>query len=316
VSQGSVGRPSLVPIAAPRAALADRVLDVGGRGPAADWTEDAMVRRRVAALVLDGALGVRAGRRLLTGPAALPAMTPFLPSLPTPRGPAARMARAALRYAACLPPIGPAALADRLYRYHTVPARPGVDLDLRFDPPASRSGWRLRTQAGDPWTTLDRGAARPGRWKLYLSPHPADLARFLDRLLPALARTAVLSIKVGATPATAYRPDRCMAYFADLEGLNGAVRVLAPVLEREPGLGVPFTASLGRSGVLSWGRDPLPAAGSAASWRASITAVLGHSIHVAVTRPAPDVDPVDYALLRLALEPIDPVRFTPDPADR
>ena len=77
--------------------------------------------------------------------------------------------------------------------------------------------------------------------------------------------------------------------------------------------GVPFTAGLDDSGLLSWGVDPPSAGrrpGPRESWRYRLTNQLASGI-VSAQSAATHVEPWEFALDRLSLDCVDPSTWTP-----
>lgn len=225
----------------------------------------------------------------------------------------------AIRTTAALPSADPKLLAWRLYAYGTVPRSPGFDLD--FGPGddclavlglTAQGGVRARlaedyeasTHPG--WLGFSRrGRAgdAPPALKLYASPRPEALATVFPALADGLARLEVRSFKVGRGVAGLLRPDKIVAYFDDLEHLRQTAGALARDLADCPAQGVPFTAELVGSGLLSWGMDPPPTPGGPpVSWRSWIAGRLAAAI-LAVRRRGED--PTEAVLARLADEGVE-----------
>jgi hypothetical protein len=101
------------------------------------------------------------------------------------------------------------------------------------------------------------------------------------------------------------RPDRLVAYFHDRDSLRFTAERLRTTLTGFPAQGVPFSAPLGRDGLLSWGADleHVLVFGSHArerSWRGWLTSRLATALVTAHQSAANN--PVAFALDRVALD--------------
>lgn len=241
----------------------------------------------------------------------------------------------------------PLALSFRLYGYNRLPLTPRwrrrlagrhqVEdfLGLTAGAPTRRAlerWWRQAAPAAG-WMSWH---ALPGRnaggrlgpdetgstYKLYLSPATEALPALLAPAAEALATSGANSFKVGSDAWGLLRPDKLVAHFPRFESLAAAAERLCSQLDGTPAQGVPFTAEIGGSGLLSWGIDP-PAGerstpgGGRESWRLWLThrlasALLDACAHAAGRDPlAPATEPWRLALERLGLEGIDTSTWTP-----
>jgi hypothetical protein len=184
-------------------------------------------------------------------------------------------------------------VAHRLYRYGTVPRGPAIERDFGpDDDPMAVLGMtiggrtrRLLEAAYDPtalpgWYSFAR-TGRPApisaACKLYVSPRPEALADAFPRIVHEIVECDVRSFKVGRGIEGLLRPDKIILYFDDRAHLEETGRLLERSLCGCPVQGVPFSAQLGVSGLLSSGVDP-PLAHGATSWRAWITTRLAASL--------------------------------------
>ncbi len=287
----------------------------------------------VGGLVLDGVLAVRDGSSWLTGADAYGTIIARA-CVVRPRGRIGRLTVAALRYGARLGTTDVGALASRLYRFNTIPVSPRWHrLDPGDDVVASwfeREG-RVATSAwvrdaevssGQAWLFWRSRRVRraPGRrlpvYKLYISPRGDALRRTLPLLREGLSETDAFALKVGAGVQGLLRPDKIVAYFPDRPSLLDAAGRLGPLLRHVRAQGVPFTAALLPSGLLSWGIDPPedrrpPGLERQASWRYWISVRAATALVAARGATRPRVPAWDFALARLALEGIDVRSFAP-----
>lgn len=308
-------------------------LETAGRVPS-ELAVDPRIRAR---LVLDGILEIGQGGSFVSGPAATPLLFGSVPRW-EPAGRLGRLTDAALDYGLGLHMENPLALAARLYRYHVEPLSPAwrrrlpdddaIDAFLalgRFGATArlvddaggsaatDRPLWRHWRAHGAP----DVGADRP-TYKLYVSPRIEHLPQALAAVTRLLAVDhRPFAVKVGRTLFGLLRPDKLVLYFASRDSLDQAAADVARSLDGVPAQGVPFTAAITADGLLSWGMDP-PAGESLvawhydASWRKWLVNKLAVALVVARAFPA-EVAPVTFAKARVALEGVDPARWTPDP---
>jgi hypothetical protein len=209
--------------------------------------------------------------------------------------PLALLTRRALEYGAALGLADPRELADRLYRYNSLP----LTASWRRRVPDERAAARLlgldrasgRAAVEDEyrsaiWQAWDAGTppVESAVYKLYLSPRPLETAGACRALRSRLGRRdGPFSVKVAADPASLLRPDRLVGYFASRDSLLRTARALAPGLGTLAPQGVPFTTPIGRSALLSWSADP-PAAVAASlaegerSWRGWVTMRLAEAL--------------------------------------
>jgi hypothetical protein len=213
-------------------------------------------------------------------------------------------------------------IAARLYAHHRIPAsarwrsqleRPadverflglGGSCPIEFRPIA---GWQC-------WTSPL--AADPGAYKLYVSPQPDALPQTVAAVVGA-ARYGARAMKIGGDMYGLLRPDKCVIYFATFESLADAAQRLDRALAGLPVHGVPFTATLGSSGLLSWGIDGLgPGLQTSLpmSWRQWVTLRIARAIAVAKRETSIDVDADavwSFILQRLALDGVDARTWSP-----
>jgi hypothetical protein len=288
-------------------------------------------------LVLDGVLEAHIDGQWVTGAAAGDHL------LPPPAGvdPASRLGRLsaeAARYGQALGACEPPVLSARMYFYNRIPASPlwrdriGSEADLaarvgltgpgrlaalvaarwhEVAPSARTVAWRAFRTA-----PARRAADRSTRpvVKLYLSPSVDDLPDAVAAALPVLADWNVSSFKIGRDAWGVLRPDKFVAYLPDLETLRVVAVELAAAVRGLCAHGVPFTAALDDTGLLSWGIDP-PAdrqlsTWQGTSWRRWICDCLAVALHVATV--APGRRPAwHFAFARLGLEGVDTGSWRP-----
>lgn len=284
---------------------------------------------RLAELVLDDVLQVRLADGFLSGPLAYEARGD-IPALPPPVDRLGRLSRAALDHAERLRLPHVDALTARLYRYHRVPlsgrwtrtypdraavldalgaARPTAGWDGPIEP-ATLPGWLC-------WARQEgRAVGRAGfPYKLYVSPHVADLPVVLPATVGALATSAASRFKIAASAAGLLRPDKIVVHLRNAAELAAVAVHLTAALAGIRPHGVPFTAELAGAGLLSWGGDPpaadAPAGDGSESWRYSVCRRLAEHLVAAQAAPLRRVRPAEYALVRLAADGVDVACFAP-----
>ena len=131
-----------------------------------------------------------------------------------------------------------------------------------------------------------------------------------------LTQSRVTAFKVAGHVVGLLRPDKLVAYFADLEGLQEAADDLRRMLKTCPSHGVPFTAGLDEGGLLSWGLDPIHAGQGfvwqeGESWRVWLTNQLAVALLQAKRSRSQALEPWQFALERLRLEGVDTDSWIP-----
>jgi hypothetical protein len=312
-------------VAGPGSPFPDKVVGPGGAalftrlqhpGQAPD-----VAAELVAGLVLDGVLEVRTDHGFLSGPAAHELL---LEPQPWPDGGdrLSRLSLAALAYAGRLPAAGAGALTARLYGFGRIPlsgrwTRAYPDREAILD--LLRRGGLARHWTGvtqPEWLSWRRRGAADGPhlpYKLYVSPHAAELAEALPAAVAALTASGASFFKVGPDAAGLLRPDKFVVYLRDAQELQAVARELARALAGIRPHGVPFSAELAGDGVLSWGGDPPRDAGppdaQAESWRLSVCRRLAE--HLTAAKAAGLASPAPYALSRLAMDGVRLPAFAP-----
>jgi hypothetical protein len=303
--------------------------------------QDEATRAGLARLVLDGVLEVRAGRAYVSG---LRALREVIVSRPAPeaRHPLNRLAHAALEYGARLPHQSGAELSARLYFFNRTPVTPELRRAIRGSRDALaylrldlddetgrllRRSWSTPTHTaaeGDWLMFLSRAALEPTSrsdftHKLYLSPVVDGLRATLHTTIAVLASYGAPPFKVGSDAYSLARPDKLVVYFTDRGQLLQCAAALRARLSPIAAQGVPFTAPLDETGLLSCGTDPpaesqLLRGRESDSWRTWLTDRLASSLLLAKRTPGSPDAVRDFALARLALDDVDTSTWTPTDA--
>ena len=295
----------------------------------------------IARLILDGVLEVRSDDEFVTGPAAAPLLVSERPTHLTTTTPA-RLSIAALRYANALRIDDPLALSARMYFYNRTPvgphwrrryADPGAIAAILGLDDAERAalrpaGWARATRMGrerEGWLQWRRVHA-PDRvgprtaltYKLYVSPRHESLRDVVNTTLPIVAASPATAFKIGSTEQQLCRPDKIVAYFDSRSALDDTASNLRTALRGAEAQGVPFTGAVTDDGLLSWGVDPPPAPQvmwrENESWRLWVTNRLAIALVSARRAPAAAIEPWEFAVVRLRLDGVDTVSWSPDPA--
>jgi len=145
------------------------------------------------------------------------------------------------------------------------------------------------------------GLTAPLPHKLYISPEPEFVPIIFPILVDTFGAMEVPSFKIGISSGALFRPDKLIAYFSNRDHLSIVAEELNASLNRIPAHGVPFTAPLDQSGLLSWGYDPGMGVGS---WRQLIAQTVGNAVALA---PFTTIDQTVYntkkALKRAGVDP-------------
>jgi hypothetical protein len=106
-------------------------------------------------------------------------------------------------------------------------------------------------------------------------------------------------LKLPRTVEATVRPDKIVLYTDSWDHTKRIANALADRLGHLDPQGVPFTASLGADGLISWAIDPRsPARRSFASWRIWITQMIAETVR-SLERRDTDQHDVDVILKRL-----------------
>lgn len=267
----------------------------------------------LARLVLDGVLRILWNGQFLSGSSAWIAL--FEGEHPQEKSHC--LASDALCYAQALRLKNPLQLSMRLYTYNSVPNT--HFWRKRF--PDSAAVIQFLGSPTKKHLTQNRGwlAWQAKRWqwhpdkplyKLYLSPQLVALQECWQSVLPVIIESQAVGLKIGADARGLLRPDKIVAHFENYRALMETADELRKALVGFPWQGVPFTAALDSSGLLSWGVD-LPSA-NCESWRSWLTYRLATAIIDASKTDLP-VEPWQYAIERLRLEGINTQDWTPTP---
>jgi hypothetical protein len=301
-----------------------------------DKTKD-NTNQAIAELVLDAVLELEHEGRFVSGPEAYPLIYPTHAAF-EPTGLLPRLSQAALEYGQALAIDDPVRLSSRLYFYNRIPLTPSWTRRLPTEEAVceflgvsaannlrrlQRNWSRVESPAAhNPWFEWRSRSNRPADnerrhgYKLYVSPQPEALPAAFSAVAEVLQDSSAHFFKVGRSATGLLRPDKLVVYFRDFEPLEQAARELAIRLSGCAAHGVPFTASLGDDGLLSWGVDPLPEKGALSwrgpeSWRLWVTNRLASALVSARKNITGTLQPWQFALERLRLENVDTITWAP-----
>jgi hypothetical protein len=153
-------------------------------------------------------------------------------------------------------------------------------------------------------------------YKLYVSPRPERIREAFEIVVRVLSDFSETPFKIGHNAAGLLRPDKLVAYFLDRETLDEVAALLARELAGCEAHGVPFSAGLDDSGLLSWGVDP-PDSDVALhwrgreSWRLWVAKRLGSAMAMARASRRSSVEPWQFALARARRHGIDTNTWAP-----
>ncbi|HYK04137.1 MAG TPA: hypothetical protein VE974_20465 [Thermoanaerobaculia bacterium] len=292
-----------------------------------DYAED------VIDLVLDGILEIESVDGFLSGADALPVVCPPIVT-PDPRDAVARLSLDALLHAQDLETADPQALTTALYLYNRIPMSTfwktrfpdgeAVRAHLGADRGALRAllecDWVHSVTTGwlnwSPKTRIPRNDDDV-TYKLYVSPRPERIREAFEVVVRVLAAFPGAQFKIGDSAVGLLRPDKLVTYFTSREQLGEAASVLRRELAGCEAHGIPFTAGLDDTGLLSWGVDP-PENDRALrwlhreSWRFWVVQRLGAAMSLAKhARSAGAVEPWRFALERARRQGVDVETWTP-----
>lgn len=236
--------------------------------------DDALLRDgEMIDLVLDGIFEIEHGAHFVSGADAFSVVCSPSADAP-PHDAAARLSREALLHAQDLVTADPSTLGDALYLYNRIPLTPfwrsrfssadailahiGADrgslralLEREWIAGAGGRGWlHWSSRASLPY---DADAVT---WKLYVSMRPERIRDAFEVVVRVLAGFPGVPFKIGDSAAGMLRPDKLVTYFRSREELAAAADVFRRELAGCEAQGVPFSAGLDDTGLLSWGVDP------------------------------------------------------------
>jgi hypothetical protein len=286
-------------------------------------------------LVLDGVLEIESGDDFVYGADALPILCDA-PEEPAAVDAVARLSRDALLYAQDLAGGDFVTQSMALYFYNRVPLSPFWR--KRFPDPEAvlahlgAEKGLLGTLVERHWVTSHVASGwisfsskidfRRGKddvtYKLYVSPRPERIREAFETVVRVLSDFPETPFKIGRDATGLLRPDKMVAYFVNRETLDEVAARLAQELAGCDAHGVPFTAGLDESGLLSWGIDP-PDSDVALhwrgreSWRLWVAKRLGAAMAMAMGRPSrrSSVEPWQFALARARRHGIDTNTWAP-----
>lgn len=256
-------------------------------------------------LVHDGVLQYERAGSFSSGPRAARAF--IEPICPATAGRSAKLSSDALHYAAWLQPLDVASTAFRLYAFNREPmalatraSLPDHNACLRVWGVAPGQPGRALLEASwiceralqtRPWSfwlprALSEGDRKDLGYKLYISAPRSAAAEALQLVAERGRQFGLCAFKIAADANGLHRSDKFVMYFVDRDALRRAAAILQPALAHIPGMGVPFTAGIAGTDILSWAMDPRGVAGAHQSWRGWITRRLASALAAGRARSA------------------------------
>jgi hypothetical protein len=298
---------------------------------------DGAVAAAAVDLVLDGILEIESEGGFVSGADALPLLAPP-PAVPEACGAVARLSRDALLHAQDLATSDAAELTSALYLYNRIPLSPfwrtrfagaaALLAHLGADRGALRTlldrGWYANDSLAG-WLSWTSKTKQPRRgsdvtYKLYISPRPERIVEAFEAVVRVLSDFPGTPFKIGNSASGVLRPDKLVAYFGTRELLDDAAAALARALTGCDAHGVPFSAALDESGLLSWAIDPpenertLRWLGND-SWRSWLAKRLGAALSIAKNAHGnAAVEPWRFAIERVRRHGVDVESWTPTAA--
>lgn len=297
---------------------------------------DDEVNQTMVKLVLEGIFEIGVDGRFYSGAAAQHFLYDLKERDRAHQHPLSEMSSRAIRYAVQLNETDTPSLAGKLYAYNTLPLffTPANRLETVEEVEAF-----LRIGRGDPlnhdllkawkkhepdqkfswisWSRKRNGyhdTRLNSTYKIYISPVVEDLPEVFEKAARVLTASEAFSFKIGMNREGLLRPDKFVAYFTAFDHLEAAADRLVPALKDYKPQGVPFTAALDDSGMLSWGidgaADTILKSREGGSWRATVTEKLASSIALSKTEKLGQEESVDFVLRKMMLEGVDPITWT------
>ncbi|MED2985433.1 hypothetical protein P4311_29370 [Bacillus thuringiensis] len=287
----------------------------------------------VAMLVLDCILEIESNEKFLSGPEAYQVIYEDQPKI-KPDGAISHLSIEALKYGQSLEFDDCLKLSSRLYSYNHLPVTAhwkeifsskeaiikylGLGFGGKNRAILDHHWISINTSSDKKWLSWYFRGALPIRssYKLYISPRCEHLLDVFSDTLEILTEVRAHSFKLGNDVYGLLRPDKMVAYFTTYDEMSEAALRLTKRLQGISAHGVPFTATIDSSGLLSWGMDPprqehfLPWQGP--SWRRWITDRLAVALILA-KNSSHTIEPWQFALERLALEGVDIKSWVPKP---
>ncbi len=215
-----------------------------------------------------------------------------------------------IKYGALLPVTDLNKLSQKLYYYNTIP----IPLNQRaaqwgHDSIFSADKLQVKIDAllKDYWTPIVSNKStywlswKPQKvavadigsdactFKLYISPHIDDYYAVFYEVIKALTGANVYCFKTGNNYHGISRPDKFVVYFDNFEDLKSSAEKIYNQTKSFSAQGVPFTAPIFDTLMLSWGIDPPSRKKDPVSWRIWITKELAAGIiegkKMLVTKP-------------------------------
>ncbi|HWZ04190.1 MAG TPA: hypothetical protein VNX40_11315 [Mucilaginibacter sp.] len=205
-----------------------------------------------------------------------------------------------IKYGTLLPVMDVNKLYQKLYSYNTIPIPLG-QRSARWDhhsifPVNSHyadaakllEAYWIPESAGDdtgywlswkPKKTTVRGINPDAcTFKLYISPHIDDYFPVFAEVIKVLTEAKVYCFKTGSNYHCILRPDKLVVYFDNFSELKSTAEKIHHRTSNFSAQGVPFSAPLFDTLMLSWGIDPPSRKKAPVSWRVWITKELASGI--------------------------------------
>jgi hypothetical protein len=282
-------------------------------------------------LILDGALEIETDNGYISGPAAWRTLFGDC-VIERGTGTIAGLSIAALRFATDLDLRNIDAITASLYGFNSAPATPAwrrrlpsstavdrfLDTDTIGRNPSLNRAWK-RPPAHPGfiyWTAASapsRRFAKGKRYKLYVSPGIECMPECFRRAVEIISHHNAHAFKIGADLCNLLRPDKMIVYLHSYSRLSALAKDLESQLRSFRVCGVPFTASLESTGLLSWGIDPDPqqSGADAMRWRICICKKLAAALLTASTANDSGMEPWEFAIRRILLESVDSATWRP-----
>jgi hypothetical protein len=205
-----------------------------------------------------------------------------------------------LRYGAILPAMDLAVLSQKLYAYNTLPIPMSwrskqwdhhsifpADILYADSETLLRTHWIPQPSRNNENYWLSWKPKKPTvhgihpgacTFKLYVSPHIDDYLPVFAETVKILSTSKVYCFKTGSNYHGIMRPDKLVVYFDNFEDLKDTAQKIYHSTGNFSAQGVPFSAPILDTLMLSWGMDPPAGKRKPISWRLWITKELASGI--------------------------------------
>jgi hypothetical protein len=233
-----------------------------------------------------------------------------------------RVSELALHYALAVRHLPQNVLAERLYRFNSLPRAVKQKKDAAADfadrtcidaacPSPQIGGLEWSVQSAPGWIYFRRGTRTGGRFKIYLSPSTQDVPRVIGAFAGVVGGGRGGAFKMAFPADSLRRADKIVAYVSTFEELQETLSQLVGLALEAAVQAVPFSAPVPRAPLLSWGVDPPNLSTHRnSSWRTWLTRQVAECVHAVPAATSSD-EALQYLKTALQVRDIDPLCWLP-----